>query len=159
MSPVMAAISLGCEPGVESLARAIQLSVSPVFLLAGLSGLLGVMTTRLSRVVDRLLAHRRDQAALARGLGTAAPPTPLEQTELNLQRRRLRLAMRAITLATLSFLSVASVVMLLFVGVVTRQDVSPLVALLFMVAMGLLMAAVSLLVLEIRLGNRIASNF
>jgi hypothetical protein len=59
-------MGLGCQPGVESLARAIQLSVSPVFLLAGISGLLGVLTTRLSRVVDRLLQHRRDQEAQER---------------------------------------------------------------------------------------------
>ncbi|MBM5826330.1 MAG: hypothetical protein FJ054_13470 [Cyanobacteria bacterium M_surface_10_m2_119] len=32
--PLLAVTNLGCEPGVESLARAIQLSVSPVFLLA-----------------------------------------------------------------------------------------------------------------------------
>lgn len=152
-------MNLGCEPGVESLARAIQLSVSPVFLLAGISGLLGVLTTRLSRVIDRLQVHRRERAALARDLGVAPElPQPV-QAELTLQRRRLRLAIRAITLATLSFLSVATLIMLLFVGVVARLNVSPLVAVLFMVAMGLLMAAVSVLVLEIRLGSRIANTF
>jgi hypothetical protein len=45
------------------------------------------------------------------------------------------------------------------VGVVSRIDLSPLVAVLFMLAMGLLMAAVLMLALEIRLGSRIASNF
>ncbi|QVL51741.1 MAG: DUF2721 domain-containing protein [Cyanobium sp. M30B3] len=152
-------MSLGCEPGVESLARAIQLSVSPVFLLAGISGLLGVLTTRLSRVVDRLLQHRRDHDAQERLLGHAPEIPPALRIELQLQRRRLRLSIAAITLATLSFLTVASLVMLLFVGVVTRFDLSPLVAVLFMLAMGLLMAAVLTLVLEIRLGSRIASNF
>jgi hypothetical protein len=49
--------------------------------------------------------------------------------------------------------------MLLFVGVVARIDLSAVVAVLFMLAMGLLMAAVFTLVLEIRLGSRIASNF
>lgn len=117
-------MTLGCEPGVESLARAIQLSVSPVFLLAGISGLLGVLTTRLGRVVDRL-----------------------------------RLCIAAITLATLSFLTVATLVMLLFVGVVSRIDLSPVVAVLFMLAMGLLMAAVLMLVLEIRLASRLVSRF
>jgi hypothetical protein len=151
--------SLGCQPGVESLARAIQLSVSPVFLLAGISGLLGVLTTRLGRVVDRLLQHRRDWETQERLLGHEPEIPAALRTELHLQRRRLRLAIVAITLATLSFLSVASLVMLLFVGVVARVDISPLVAVLFMLAMGLLMAAVLTLVLEIRLGSRLASSF
>ena len=154
-----ASASLGCQPGVESLARAIQLSVSPVFLLAGISGLLGVLTTRLSRVVDRLLQHRRDREAQERLLGQEPEVPDALRRELHLQRRRLRLAIVAITLATLSFLSVASLVMLLFVGVVARIDLSPLVASLFMLAMGLLMAAVLTLVLEIRLGSRLASAF
>lgn len=152
-------MGLGCQPGVESLARAIQLSVSPVFLLAGISGLLGVLTTRLSRVVDRLLQHRRDQEAQERLLGHAPEVSPALRHELQLQRRRLRLVIAAITLATLSFLIVATLVMLLFVGVVARIDLSAVVAVLFMLAMGLLMAAVFTLVLEIRLGSRIASNF
>ena len=71
----------------------------------------------------------------------------------------LRLSIVAITLATLSFFTVASLVMLLFVGVVSRIDLSPLVAGLFMLAMGLLMAAVLMLVLEIRLGSRLVSQF
>jgi hypothetical protein len=157
--PLLAVTNLGCEPGVESLARAIQLSVSPVFLLAGISGLLGVLTTRLSRLIDRLLQHRREQEAQTRMLGHA-PEVPQDLLrELQLQRRRLRLAIVAITLATLSFFTVASLVMLLFVGVVSRIDLSPLVAGLFMLAMGLLMAAVLMLVLEIHLGSRLASRF
>ena len=151
--------SLGCQPGIESLARAIQLSVSPVFLLAGISGLLGVLTTRLSRVVDRLLQHRRDQDAQERQLGHPPEIAPAVRNELQLQRRRLRFSLLAITLATLSFLTVATLVMLLFVGVVARIDLSPLVAILFMLAMGLLMASVTMLVLEIRLGTRVASRF
>lgn len=156
---LLAVTNLGCEPGVESLARAIQLSVSPVFLLAGISGLLGVLTTRLSRLVDRLLLHRREREAQARTLGHEPELTPALRAELQLQRRRLRLSIVAITLATLSFFTVASLVMLLFVGVVSRIDLSPLVAGLFMLAMGLLMAAVLMLVLEIRLGSRLVSQF
>lgn len=153
------AMTLGCETGVESLARAIQLSVSPVFLLAGISGLLGVLTTRLGRVVDRLLLLRRERETQQRVLGHEPMVPPPLQFELQLQRRRLRLCIAAITLATLSFLTVSTLVMLLFVGVVSRIDLSPVVAVLFMLAMGLLMAAVLMLVLEIRLGSRLASSF
>jgi uncharacterized membrane protein YGL010W len=38
---------------IEALAQVIQLAVAPVFLLAGIAGLLGVLSTRLSRIIDR----------------------------------------------------------------------------------------------------------
>ena len=41
------------EQSTEIIARAIQLSIAPVFLLTGIAGLLGVMATRLARVIDR----------------------------------------------------------------------------------------------------------
>jgi Protein of unknown function (DUF2721). len=38
---------------VSDIAHVIQLSVAPVFLLAGISGFLSVLSIRLSRIVDR----------------------------------------------------------------------------------------------------------
>lgn len=38
---------------VASIAHSIQLAVAPVFLLSGIGVLLGVLTNRLARVVDR----------------------------------------------------------------------------------------------------------
>jgi hypothetical protein len=38
------------------IAHAIQLAIAPVFLLTGVAGLLGVMATRLGRVIDRARA-------------------------------------------------------------------------------------------------------
>ena len=38
---------------IEAVAGVIQLAVAPVFLLAGIAGLLGVLSTRLARIVDR----------------------------------------------------------------------------------------------------------
>ena len=44
----------------ETLLKAIQLSVSPVFLLAGIGAMVNVLSSRLSRSVDRTreLRHR-----------------------------------------------------------------------------------------------------
>ena len=39
---------------VETIATVIQLAVAPVFLLAGIAGLLNVLSIRLGRVVDRV---------------------------------------------------------------------------------------------------------
>ena len=44
---------------VSSVAHVIQLAVAPVFLLAGVGALLGVLTNRLARVVDRFHALER----------------------------------------------------------------------------------------------------
>ena len=38
---------------IEAVAQVIELAVAPVFLLAGIAGLLGVLSTRLARIVDR----------------------------------------------------------------------------------------------------------
>ena len=38
---------------IETVAGVIQLAVAPVFLLAGIAGLLGVLSTRLARIIDR----------------------------------------------------------------------------------------------------------
>ena len=39
---------------IETIATVIQLAVAPVFLLAGIAGLLNVLSIRLGRVVDRV---------------------------------------------------------------------------------------------------------
>ena len=41
------------ETGVTAIAHVIQLSVAPVFLLSGIGAMLGVMASRLARIVDR----------------------------------------------------------------------------------------------------------
>lgn len=41
------------DPNTGIIAHAIQLAIAPVFLLTGIAGLLGVMATRLARVIDR----------------------------------------------------------------------------------------------------------
>ena len=41
------------ESGISSIANAIQLSIAPVFLLTGVGAILGVLTNRLARIVDR----------------------------------------------------------------------------------------------------------
>ena len=48
----------------ESLSKAIQLSVAPVFLLAGIGALMNVISGRLARIVDNA---RRTKAALDAG--------------------------------------------------------------------------------------------
>ena len=46
---------------INAIAQVIEISIAPVFLLAGISGLLMVMTNRLARTIDR---SRSLQAAI-----------------------------------------------------------------------------------------------
>ncbi len=139
---------LGHSP-VEGLARAIQLAVTPVFLLGAISGLLGVLTSRMGRIVDRVIELKQ----------LVSHPDPLERQrlgqQLQMQRRRMNQSSRAIGLATLSFLLVAAVVAALFLGTLIPFNLTPVVATLFVMAMLALMGAVCLLLLEVRLGRRV----
>lgn len=140
-------VALMATPTLLANTEAIRLAVTPVFLLAGISGLLGVLTSRMARIVDRVrwlkvqpvasrLADRHDH-----------------RDELGLLRRRMRLVSRAIALTTFSYLLVALVVVLLFISATPHLDLSPLVAPLFVLAMGALMVAVLLLLREVQLGG------
>jgi hypothetical protein len=132
---------------VEGLARAIQLSVAPVFLLAGISGLLGVITNRLSRIIDRgreLKAQTSDSSVAV---------TREARQELQLQKRRMGLMLKAIEFATFTILLVALVVAVVFVSAVARLDLALLVVPLFVLAMGCLMVAVVLFLREVQIAT------
>jgi hypothetical protein len=153
MSASLALILLVAPHPAGALPETIRLAVTPVFLLAGISGLLGVITTRLARIVDRArLLKGRDGAA------SVAEEREL-QAEFLLHRRRMILASRAFACATTSFLLVAMVVVLLFLSTLATVDLTPLVALLFMLAMGALMTAVVLLLREVQLGSLALRRF
>jgi hypothetical protein len=132
---------------VEGLAKAIQLSVAPVFLLAGISGLLGVLSNRLARIIDRgrqLQEQTRD--------GSVAISREARQ-ELQLQKRRMGLMLKAIELATFTILLVALVVAIVFVSAVARIDLALLVVPLFVLAMLCLMVAVVLFLREVQIAT------
>lgn len=117
------------EPVIPTtIAHVIQLAVAPVFLLTGIAGMLGVMTNRLSRVVDR-----------TRVLEAQILENPLMydtlRRELKSLFKRAVLASRSITLCTITALLVCAVVALLFVGDFVGFSVRMPVALLFVLAM------------------------
>ena len=130
---------------VEGLARAIQLSVAPVFLLTGIGGLLLVLTNRLSGIIDRsrqLQDQGRDPASAVGRDG---------RLELQAQKRRMALVLRAIELCTITILLVAVVVAVVFVSAITTIDLGPVVVPLFVLAMVSLMAAAVLFLREVQL--------
>ena len=139
---------MGPDDQLADIAHTIQLAVAPVFLLTALGTVLNVLTSRLSRVVDRtrVLSLRIDSTA-----GSApVPATALRpQDELALLWRRRILVNRAITCATMAALLVCLVVLLAFLGFMLHQNFSRAIALLFIGAMAMFIGALLLFLREI----------
>lgn len=133
---------------VASIAHSIQLSVAPVFLLSGIGVLLGVLTNRLARIVDRA-RPLEDRHYVA----DAAEAADLKR-ELSTLARRARLMNAAITQSTVSALLVAVVVALLFGGEFIHFNLALPVAGLFIAAMTALVGALLAFLVEVRIATR-----
>lgn len=129
---------------MSSIASVIQTSVAPVFLLAGISALLGVMTNRLGRIIDR---SRVLQCSVMKAV-TEDSKLTIEQGMAQLLQRG-RLIYIAITCATTSALLVCLVIMSLFLGDVIKSNFSQIVAGLFIVCMALLITALIFFLIEV----------
>jgi len=134
---------------IEALAGVIQLAVAPVFLLAAIAGMLAVMSTRLGRIIDRARvierripqAKREEQRALLRA----------ETTSL---WTRIALINWAIRLCVTGALAVCLVIMALFVGEFVVFNIAALVAVLFVIAMILMIAGLLFLLREVNVSTR-----
>jgi MFS family permease len=133
---------------VANIAHTIQLAVAPVFLLSGVGVLLGVLTNRLARVVDRArpLEDRHGRAS--------GPEADDLRRQLAWLSRRARLMNTAIALSTCCALLVAIVVGLLFASAFVRFNLALPVAGLFIAAMAALVGALVTFLLEVRLATR-----
>ena len=134
------------ELPISAIAHVIQLSVAPVFLLAGIGGMLGVLTSRLSRIVDRA---RVVEALLPT---ETAGPGPWHG-ELAILARRAKIISLAIGLCTMTSLLIAAVIAVLFLSASFSFDTSLAVSLLFITAMLTFIAALILFLREILLAT------
>ena len=114
---------------VTDVARLIQLAVAPVFLLTAVGTIIGVLSTRLGRAVDRsrFLEDRLRQLQ-PEGQRTA-------REELSLLSRRTRLVYGAIVLAVICALFVGLLIAVAFVDAFISIDLSKFIGLLFIGAM------------------------
>ena len=133
---------------VSSVAHVIQLAVAPVFLLAGVGALLGVLASRLARVIDRF--H-----VLEKLLAESLPPTDRAQTLASIVSlsRRARMIHWAISLCVACELLVCLVVAALFIGAEMQIDLSRAIAGLFVAAMLALIAGLACFLREIALAT------
>lgn len=114
---------------IVELTRVIELAIAPVFLLTAVGALLGVLTSRLGRSVDR----RRD---LEERFGTFVPAESEQvSAELELVARRIRLIYVAISLAVLCALFICLLIVTAFGGAFVATDLSQVLAGMFVLAM------------------------
>lgn len=110
---------------LDGIARLIQLSLTPVFLLSGIAALLAVFSTRLARVADRV-------DAIAAEMQSAGPERAQELiAEQAYQRARTRTLDVAVVLATLGGVLTCSAVLTLFVGALLEAQIGRLLIALF----------------------------
>jgi Protein of unknown function (DUF2721) len=126
------------------IAHLVQSSVAPVFLLSGIAATLGVLTGRLTRVVDRA---RGLEAQLAEHPGSQQPV----QADLAVLARRAGYIYTAISLCAVAALLVALVVVGLFANAFTGIGLESTIALLFVGAMVCLAAAFVAFFVEVRM--------
>ena len=102
---------------LESVARIIQMALTPVFLLTELATLLNVFSTRLARVTSRL-----DQAGNALETAGADGAKIVRDQLLSLHRRSLALDV-AVVLAAAAGALTCTTVLLLFVGAFAKGSI------------------------------------
>jgi hypothetical protein len=136
------------EGQVLSIAHTIQLAVAPVFLLAGIGSMLGVLTNRLARVIDK--ARKLEEQTPA----PADPATPdiAYEAQLRVLARRARYLQMAIGSCVGCALLVALVVVTLFISAVLDLNAFAVVAFLFIAAMLAFISGLLFFMREIRLG-------
>ena len=131
---------------VVDIAHAIQLAVAPVFLLSGVGVLLGVLTNRLARIVDRArIAEAKLDAAATEGERRDL------DGKLQVLARRARYINTAITLITITALLVSLVVALLFASTFVPINLAAYVAVLFVASMLTLVVGLLSFLLEVRI--------
>jgi len=134
---------------ITTISEAIQLAVAPVFLLTGIGAILSVLTTRLGRVVDRarLVERRIPQVS-------SDDYRELLRSETRVLWRRIEIINWAIRLSVSSALTICLVVMCLFLGDFGLFDMGTLIAVLFVIAMGLLVLGLLFLLFEVSISTR-----
>jgi hypothetical protein len=135
-------------PQAADVAHLIQVALTPIFLISAIGVTLNVLTSRLSRIVDRARVMesevcRPDYQAGGRDLHAA----------LSVMARRARYIYAAITLITLSALFIALVVVMLFVNAFAHWDLAAFIAIMFILSMLAFAAALTAFLIEVRIAT------
>ena len=132
---------------LDSIVRVIQSSLTPIFLLTAVAGLLGVFTTRLARVADQA------KAAASLGTGDARADQVVKQ-RLAFLRRRSRALDVAVILGSIAGACTCGTVLALFLGLLRAKATVSLLFVLFGTAILCTIGALSAFLTEVLLASR-----
>ena len=131
---------------IDTIAHAIELALAPVFLLVAVGAMLNVLTTRLSRAVDRTrVLHGR--------MHTNDSGADSIEDELAILTRRMRIINFAVILCVLCALLICSVVAIIFLASIVSIAVTAPIVWCFVGAMSSLIGALLCLLREIYLAT------
>ncbi|PHQ65956.1 MAG: hypothetical protein COB99_00960 [Sulfurimonas sp.] len=139
---------LSDSDSINTVSHLIQLAVAPVFLLAGVAGVLNVLVNRLSRIIDKsekltdkLEAHREDKL--------------IDKKSNYIRKQRAYLGLRisnmnfAILSCTMTGFLVSMVIMTMFLSAFYAFDGASYISALFIMSMASFILALSLFLKEI----------
>lgn len=133
------------------IAHAIQLAIAPVFLLTGFAGLIGIMATRLARVIDRARSLEADW------LGMDATAQSRTRRELYQLEHRRNVCSWSINCCTAAALLVCLVIVALFAEEFFATNLRWLVGGLFVAAMLFVISGLMLFLREVYLATHTTS--
>ncbi|MGC9387325.1 MAG: DUF2721 domain-containing protein [Hydrogenovibrio sp.] len=133
---------------INKVSHLIQLSVAPVFLLAGIGSLLGVLVGRLSRIVDKA-EELNHQMVAEKAQNPIDRRSNTIRQRLDFLERRRRYLNHAILACTLTGLLVALVIMIMFLSAFFAFNGSLIIAVLFILAMAALIVGLLIFIREI----------
>jgi uncharacterized membrane protein len=133
---------------IATIADVIRLAVAPVFLLSGIAALINVLSSRLSRIIDRA---RHLEAEFP-----SAAPGRIHVLRGSLQRlaARARIVSWGISLCAASAILISLVVVILFIDSLVSINLAVVVATLFILAMAALTLGLVCLLREIYVATR-----
>ena len=121
----------------------IQLAIAPVFMLTAIGTVLNVLAGRLGRSVDR----RRVLVAALPKLELAVAEAA--RAEVAFEIKRIRLIYYAISMSVLSALLICLLIGVAFIDAIVAVDLARMVALMFVLALGALIASLTIFLREI----------
>lgn len=134
---------------MDAIAAVIQLSVAPVFLLAGIGALLTVLSNRLGRITDRARVLERRIATTR-----SEEHKTLLTDETAILWTRIRIINWAIRLCASGALLICLTIISLFVGEYAEIHIADFVAVTFVLAMSMIFIALVLFLREVGIATR-----
>ena len=129
------------------IAHTIQLALAPVFVLVAIGNIMNILSTRLSRIVDR------SRYLIERHAETHGADHDAVVREIRMLDRRIAIIGRAILVMVLSGLTIGCVIAMLFLDGFMKLELEPVTACVFTLAIALMMYALLLFLRETRIAS------